>query len=146
MLTFIFLEMSSNCNYNGALRYTRLSRRALPPRRDPNGGLGMVICSAYHYVIPPNGKMLVYTDLALRLPPGTAARILPYLPASAGSILGVEGSQLNVENMYNVCVVVYNFSAEKYTVCIGDPVAQVLCGHLFCPALEEDPKDSPNTV
>ncbi|AXE75644.1 dUTP pyrophosphatase [Egyptian fruit bat adenovirus] len=128
---------------DGSIKFSRLTRRARKPTPNPNGGLGLILYSAYQYVIPANGSALVYTDLSFKFPPYTAARILSYMPR--GVIVGSEPVTLCVEETNNVFITVYNFSSEDFTIHVGDPVAQIFVGRLFQPILQEEPVSSFNT-
>lgn len=57
------------------LRVKRLSENAILPTRGSSGAAGYDLSSAYDYVIPARGKMVVKTDLSVALPTDCYARI-----------------------------------------------------------------------
>ena len=61
----------------GDLQVKLLRGNAVLPARGSAGAAGYDICAARNCILPPQGKGIVETGLAVSLPPGTYARIAP---------------------------------------------------------------------
>ncbi|XP_071867838.1 protein N-terminal glutamine amidohydrolase [Bombus fervidus] len=57
------------------LKFVRLSRKAYPPVKSSKHAVGFDLKSAYECIVPAHGKVLVKTDLQIKLPESTYGRI-----------------------------------------------------------------------
>ena len=68
--------MQFQCD-QGSLQVRRLTPDARIPRRATQGSVGYDLFSSHDYVFPPFGKASIKTDIAVAVPSGTYARIVP---------------------------------------------------------------------
>merc|ERR1712116_29762 len=59
------------------LRFAKLSSNATAPTKGSKLAAGYDLYSAYDYTIPASGKMLVKTDIQVKVPHGTYGRVAP---------------------------------------------------------------------
>eukprot|EP00299_Pterocystis_sp_00344_P012017 c5706_g1_i1.p1 GENE.c5706_g1_i1~~c5706_g1_i1.p1 ORF type:complete len:131 (+),score=26.44 c5706_g1_i1:43-435(+) len=114
-----------------ALQVQRLTEAAVLPK--PTGGAGYELFSAHQYSIPPRGKGLVKTDLAIAIPESTFGRIVlkPGLAWKHHVAIGEASVDTNFRG--NVSVVLFNHSDKPFEIQRGDGVAQLILEHVSCP-------------
>jgi deoxyuridine 5'-triphosphate nucleotidohydrolase len=108
------------------LRVRLLSEHAVLPRQGTVMAAGYDLSSAYEYVIPPHGKVLVKTDLAIEVPPGTYGRVAPRSGLAWKKHLDVGAGVIDRDYRGNVGVILFNHSAEEVTIARHDRVAQLI--------------------
>ena len=70
--------MSKNTSTNSTvLKFMKLSENAYTPSKGSSRAAGYDLKSAYNYIIPASGKVIVKTDIRIRVPEGTYGRIAP---------------------------------------------------------------------
>jgi dUTP pyrophosphatase len=85
------------------LRYVKLTPNAQPPTRGSTLAAGLELRSAYDRTIPPFGKAIVETDLAILLPPGCYGRIAPRSGLALRHHISVLGGVIDADYRGNVC-------------------------------------------
>lgn len=102
-----------------------LSPDARPPWRASEGAAGFDLYAAEAATVPPGGRRLVSTGLALRVPRGTYGRIAP---RSGLALRGIAVGAGVVDRDYRgvVQVLLFNLSDEELAVRTGDRVAQLI--------------------
>ena len=106
---------------------------AVPPRYQTDGAAGLDLSAAPLpedpvIVIPPGGRALVPTGIAVAIPPGHEGQVRPRsgLAARAGvTVLNTPGT---VDSDYRgeVGVILHNHGEEPFTVRAGDRIAQLV--------------------
>uniref|UniRef100_A0A8C9QLB8 Deoxyuridine 5'-triphosphate nucleotidohydrolase n=1 Tax=Spermophilus dauricus TaxID=99837 RepID=A0A8C9QLB8_SPEDA len=107
------------------LRFVRLSEH------------GYDLYSTYDYIVPPMEKALVKTDIQIALPSGCCGRIAPRSGLAAKYFIDVGAGVIDEDYRGNIGVVLFNFGKEKFEVKKGDRIAQLICGRIFYPDIEE---------
>ena len=93
-----------------------------------SAGLDLVAAVAGPVVLPPGGRALIPTGLALALPPGFEAQVRPRsgLALKHGvTVLNTPGT-IDADYRGEVGVILINHGAEPFTVGRGDRVAQLV--------------------
>ena len=88
---------------------------------------GFDLYSAYNYVIPGQGKVIVKTDISIRVPDGTYGRVAPRSGLSAKGHLDVGAGVVDRDSTGNVCVVLFNLASTDFSIKRGDRIAQLIC-------------------
>ena len=93
--------------------------------------------SAHDYVIPPWGRAIIKTDIAIKVPKGTYGRIA----GRSGLALNFDiliGAGVIDRNFHgNVSIVAFNFSDTPFHVSRGNRVAQLICEKIKTPEIEK---------
>lgn len=93
-----------------------------------SAGLDLVAAVAAPVVLPPGGRVLVPTGLAIALPPGFEAQVRPRsgLALKHGvTVLNAPGT-IDADYRGEVGVILINHGAEPFTVARGDRIAQLV--------------------
>ena len=62
---------------NGILQIVKLSDNTVTPTKRSTGAAGYNLYSAYNYILSAYGKILVKSDLQIKVPQGIYGRIAP---------------------------------------------------------------------
>ncbi|XP_075132302.1 deoxyuridine 5'-triphosphate nucleotidohydrolase, mitochondrial isoform X1 [Leptodactylus fuscus] len=119
------------------LRFAKLSENAYTPTRGSARAAGYDLYSAYDYVIGPQDKAIVKTDIQICVPSGCYGRVAPRSGLAAKHFIDVGAGVVDEDYRGNVGVVLFNFGKEPFTVKKGDRVAQLICERIVYPDLEE---------
>lgn len=118
----------------------RLEPGARMPRRAHAGDAGLDLTSAQELVIPPGGRALVDTGIAVALPPGTVGMVCPRSgPAARHGVTVLNGPGI-VDAGYRgpVKVVLHNTDSEHpFPLEHGDRIAQLVVVPFLAPALQQ---------
>lgn len=93
--------------------------------------------SAYDYVVPPQGKQVVLTDVQIELPHGCYGRIAPRSGLAAKNFIDVGAGVVDEDYRGNLGVVLFNHATTAFEVKQGDRIAQLICEKIFYPEIEE---------
>lgn len=116
----------------------RLSENATLPTRGSTEAAGLDLYAAEAMTIPPHGKGLVATDLALDVPPGHYARVAPRSGLAWKNHIDVGAGVIDSDYRGPVKVILYNHSSqETFTVSKGDRIAQLILEQISIPAVVE---------
>ena len=120
------------------LRVKRLSENAALPYRATTRSAGYDLKSAHDYTIPPMGKALVHTDLAMEIPPGHYGRIAPRSGLAWKNHMDVGGGVIDEDYRGNVGVILFNLSPkDEFIVRAGDRIAQLILERISTPDVVE---------
>ena len=119
------------------LEFKRLSAFAIAPSKGTAWAAGFDLYAAYDYKIPPGGKLLALTDIAIHLPPGTYGRIAPRSSMAAGFHIDVGAGVIDADYCGNVGVVLFNHAQTAYYIQRGFRIAQLICEKIEYPKLVE---------
>ena len=111
---------------------------ALPPTRARRGDAGYDLRSTERVSIPQDGRRLVGTGIAVALPDGVAGLVTPRSGLAIEHGLTLLNAPGLIDPGYRgeIKVIVHNTSERRYTVEIGDRIAQLLLVPCWTPELE----------
>jgi dUTP pyrophosphatase len=115
-----------------------LNADAVPPTRSRAGDAGYDLCATERVSIAPEGRRLVGTGVAIALPEGLAGLVTPRsgLAIEHGLTLLNAPGLIDPNYRGEIKVILHNTSERRYTVEIGDRVAQLLLVPYWAPELE----------
>lgn len=119
------------------LNFAKLSKEAYTPTRGSELAAGYDLYSAYEYVVPARGKVVVKTDIQVALPAGSYGRIAPRSGLAVKHFIDVGAGVIDQDYRGNIGVVLFNFSETDFHVAKGDRIAQLICEKIYLPELEE---------
>lgn len=96
-----------------------------------------LIFSAYDYVVPARGKILVKTDIQIEVPTGCYGRVAPRSGLALKNSIDVGAGVIDEDYRGNVGVILFNFSEIDFEVKKGDRIAQLICERIAHPNLVE---------
>jgi dUTP pyrophosphatase len=111
---------------------------AVPPARTRSGDAGYDLRATERVSIPQEGHRLVGTGIAIALPEGVAGLVTPRsgLAIEHGLTLLNAPGLIDPNYRGEIKVIIHNTSERRYTVEIGDRVAQLLLVPYWAPELE----------
>ena len=111
---------------------------AVPPIRTRGGDAGYDLRATERVSIPQDGRRLVGTGVAIALPPGVAGLVTPRsgLAIEHGLTLLNAPGLIDPNYRGEIKVILHNTSERRYTVEVGDRVAQLLLVPYWAPDLE----------
>src|SRR5918994_7185671 len=111
---------------------------AVPPARTRSGDAGYDLRATERVAIPQDGRRLVGTGVAIALPDGVAGLVTPRsgLAAEHGVTLLNAPGLIDPNYRGEIKVILHNTGERRYTVEIGDRVAQLLLVPYWAPELE----------
>ena len=112
----------------------------LPSYATPgSAGLDLRACITQPVTLPPGGRALVGTGLAVALPAGAEAQIRPRSGLAAEHGVTLLNSPGTVDSDYRgeIRLVVINLGQAPYTIQRGDRIGQMVVGQVSRVALEE---------
>ena len=110
---------------------------AVPPTRTRSGDAGYDLRATERVSIPQEGRRLVGTGVAVALPEGVAGLVTPRSGLAIEHGLGVLNAPGLIDPNYRgeIKVILHNTSERRYTVEIGDRIAQLLLVPYWAPEL-----------
>jgi dUTP pyrophosphatase len=111
---------------------------AVPPARTRSGDAGYDLRATERVAIPQDGRRLVGTGVAIALPDGVAGLVTPRsgLAIEHGLTLLNAPGLIDPNYRGEIRVILHNTSERRYTVEIGDRIAQLLLVPYWAPDLE----------
>ena len=122
------------------LRTGESSDLALPAYATPgSAGLDLRACISQSITLPPGGRALVGTGIAVALPAGAEAQIRPRSGLAAEHGVTLLNSPGTVDSDYRgeVRLVVINHGQAPYTIHRGDRIGQMVVGRVLRAELKE---------
>ena len=119
--------------------FKRLADEAVLPAYAHPGDAGMDLCSVQSLVIPPGGRALVPTGLAMALPSGYEAQVRPRsgLALKRGiTVLNTPGT-IDADYRGEVGVILINLSGEAQTIEPGERICQMVIAKHETPEVVE---------
>jgi dUTP pyrophosphatase len=115
-----------------------LNADAVPPTRSRSGDAGYDLRATERVSIPQEGRRLVGTGVAIALPEGVAGLVTPRsgLAIEHGLTLLNAPGLIDPNYRGEIKVIVQNMSERRYTVEVGDRIAQLLLVPYWAPELE----------
>mmetsp|Transcript_8284 Transcript_8284/g.19481 ORF Transcript_8284/g.19481 Transcript_8284/m.19481 type:complete len:478 (+) Transcript_8284:86-1519(+) len=109
-----------------ALCVKRLSAQSTMPKRGSAEAAGFDLAASEAAIVPPGGKSIVKTGLAVATPQGTYARIAPRSGLAAKKMIHCGAGVVDADYRGEVGVVLFNHGVEPFEVAIGDRIAQLV--------------------
>jgi dUTP pyrophosphatase len=115
-----------------------LNRHAVLPARGRPGDAGLDLRATERVSLPHAGRRVVGTGIAVALPPGVAGLVTPRsgLAAEHGVTLLNAPGLIDPNYRGEIRVILHNTGERRYTVEIGDRIAQLLLVPYWMPELE----------
>ena len=105
----------------------RLSPRAKPPTRSTEGTIGYDWYTPFSFILYPREIKLVYTDIAIKVPPDHYGRVTPKSGLTLKHHVTVFAGVIDPDYTGNVGVVLHNLSSDtKFTCLVGQPIGQLI--------------------
>ena len=120
-----------------SVRLVRLSDRARVPQIMQAGDVAADLYAACDLAVPPRGRAVVPTDLAIELPEGFRARI--HARSGLGARCGIDVGAGLIDQSFrgNLSVLLFNHSDEAFDVRLGDRIAQLTVERYWLPVFTE---------
>src|SRR5918996_172588 len=111
---------------------------AIPPARVRPGDAGYDLRATERVSIPPGGRRLIGTGIAIALPEGVAGLVTPRsgLAIEHGLTLLNAPGLIDPNYRGEIKVILHNAGDRRYTVEIGDRIAQLLLVPYLAPEIE----------
>jgi dUTP pyrophosphatase len=111
---------------------------AVAPARMRSGDAGYDLRATERVAIPQEGRRLVGTGIAIALPEGVAGLVTPRSGLAIEHGIGLLNGPGLIDPGYRgeIKVILHNTSERRYTVEIGDRIAQLLLVPYWAPELE----------
>lgn len=137
--SFVFSSSSSPAMFNCStpLSVKRLSENAVLPTRGSEFAAGYDLASAHDAEVPARGRLLVKTDLAIAIPPGTYGRVAPRSGLAVKHGIGVGAGVIDYDYRGNVGVVLFNHSDTNFVIQRGDRIAQLVLEQIAMTEVQE---------
>ncbi len=121
------------------LAFRRIRPQAVLPAYAHPGDAGMDVCSAEAVRIPPGGRALVPTGLAVRLPMGYEAQVRPRSGLALKKGVTVLNAPGTIDAGYRgeIGVVLANLGEMDFDVKAGDRIAQLVVAPVTRPEIVE---------
>jgi dUTP pyrophosphatase len=115
-----------------------LNADAVAPARMRSGDAGYDLRATERVSIPQDGRRLVGTGVAIALPEGVAGLVTPRSGLAIEHGLSLLNAPGLIDPNYRgeIKVILHNTSERRYTVEIGDRVAQLVLVHYWAPELD----------
>ena len=109
------------------LQFVRLSPTAKPPTRSTEGAIGYDLYTPFSFTRYPREIKLVYTDIAIKVPPGHYGRIAPKSGLTLKHHVTVLAGVIDPDYTGNVGMVLHNLSSDtKFTRLVGQTIGQLI--------------------
>jgi len=115
----------------------RLSDHARIPAVMQDGDAAADLCAAEAGEIPPGGRAVVPTGLALALPLGTRGRIMPRSGLALKFGIDVGAGLIDSGYRGEIGVLLFNHGDEAFRFAVGDRIAQLAIEPSWTPAFTE---------
>src|SRR5438445_10461125 len=102
-----------------------LSDKATFPTRSVKDSAGLDLSSAVDVIIPARGKAMVNTDLQIKIPKDTYARIAPRSGLAWKNSIDVGAGVVDYGFSGKIMVILFNHSDQDFEIKIGHRIAQL---------------------
>ncbi len=115
----------------------RLTDTAQLPTRGSELAAGLDLYADEGLLIPPGGRALVSTGIAVALDPGTAGLIWPRSGMAYRAGCGIGAGVIDADYRGCVKVLLFNHSPDLLCIAKGDRIAQLVIQQIARPAITE---------
>ena len=116
----------------------RLDPQAVLPVKASVGAAGYDLSASADTVVPPRGKALVTTDLAIAVPHGCYGRIAPRSGLAWKHSIDVGAGVCDFDFRGSVGVILFNHSDVAFPIKAGDRIAQLILERIESDALVQE--------
>lgn len=103
------------------------------PRRESQGAAGYDLSSAVDVTIPPGGRAVVPTGIAIAVPEGTYGRVAPRSGLAAKHGIDVLAGVIDEDYRGEVGAILLNTSSTAFSIAAGDRIAQLVLEKIETP-------------
>ena len=131
-----FRDGLERCPLANAFQVKLLKEGAIPPARMSKGAAGydVRLCAESPLIIPPMGRALAPTGLAIACPTGTYARVAPRSGLAVREGVGVGAGVVDEDYRGEVKVLLFNHNADgDLELQPGDRIAQLVLEKIATP-------------
>ncbi|GMP72108.1 hypothetical protein CsSME_00030254 [Camellia sinensis var. sinensis] len=119
-----------------AVQVIKLSPQARIPFRATTGAVGYDLSSIATYVVPPQGRTLISTGIAIEILPGTYGRIAPRSGLAFHSGIDVGAGVIDPDYRGEIKVLLFNHDkSEPFIIQTGDRIAQIIFEEVAYPRM-----------
>lgn len=93
--------------------------------------------AAHATSVPARGKVLVATDLAVAVPPGTYGRIAPRSGLAAKHMIDTGAGVIDADYRGEIKILLFNHSEVDFPISEGDRIAQLVLEKIVTPEVQE---------
>lgn len=129
--------MSSSSSPAVALQVQKLRPEATLPTRGSEWSAGYDLSAAEPKTIPPGGRAVVKTALAIACPGGTYGRIAPRSGLTVKKGIHVGAGVVDADYRGEVGVVLFNLGESDFVVETGDRIAQLVLESIVMAPIQE---------
>jgi len=120
------MSQNSNNNQLQHIYVQLLDSNAKIPTKGSALAAGYDLYAPEDSVIPARNRIIVKTNIAVKVPPGTYGRIAPRSGLSAKYSIDVGGGVIDQDYTGNVGVILCNHSNFNFPIKAGDRIAQLI--------------------
>jgi dUTP pyrophosphatase len=129
------------------IQIKKFHNEAILPTRGSEFAAGYDLYSVESIVIPSKGQAIVDTGIGIAMPhPGMYARVAPRSGLAAKFGLDVGAGVVDFDYQASIKVILFNHASEKYQVCRGDRIAQLIFERIYHPQFMQIVDDLPGTT
>ena len=111
---------------NNQIIFHKLSSKAIIPSKGTTNSAGWDLASPHSYIVPTQSRILIGTQISVKLPPGTYGQIAP---RSSLALAGIDigGGIIDPDYEGEIKVILINNSLQEFHVAPNDRIAQLIC-------------------
>lgn len=120
------------------LNYVKLTKDAYAPVKATEGSAGFDLKSPRPYIIMPQRKQTIFTDLRIEIPENHCGKLYPRSGLADKHYIHILGGVIDSDFRGNTCVILYNLHKDRpFYVEKGMKIAQLLVEPVASPTLKE---------
>ena len=127
------------------LPFVKMSADAKILTRATEESVGLDLYSPADYIIPPDGQLLVPTQIKLRVPLGYYGRLASKSSLAILHQLHVEAGVIDPDYTGEIMVLLINAASHVHNLAKGAPIAQLILEKISTPLLKEVDELLPTT-
>ena len=118
------------------LQIQLLTPKGQAPTRSTSQAAGYDLYSSEDNKVPPRTRILVSTDIALQVPPGTYRRITPRSGLSVKNCIDIGAGVIDKDYRGQINILLINHSDTQFLVQQGDRIAQLILEQIKTPDIK----------
>ena len=115
------------------LQIQLLTPKGKAPTRSTSEAVGYDLYSSEDIKVPPRTRILVSTDIAIQVPPGTYGRIAPRSGLSVKNCIDIGAGVIDKDYRGQIKMLLINHSDYEFLVQQGDRIAQLILEQIKTP-------------
>jgi dUTP pyrophosphatase len=121
------------------IRVSKLTDQAIIPTRGSERSAGWDLYAIEECIIPPVGKAIIKTDIAIAIPVGYYGRVAPRSGMAWKNHTDIGAGVIDSDYRGSIGVVIFNHGTKEIKVERGNRIAQLVIEQINTSALEEVP-------